>query len=183
MADLGDLGLHRIAGEQVYRCNLKTVQISYMTYDIRRGADAVNMRTYPDVTVASPETGPGAQPYWHARVVGIFHAAASSTHPELEGMARPRTHMDLLWVQWFGMGPGRYRHGLRVGRLPKIDFVEPTDKYAFAFLDPSQAIGGAHLTPAFAEGRSSALLQAKKPAAHVLNPNEEDGWLNFYVNM
>jgi hypothetical protein len=171
----------RIAGERIYRC--KTIQINYTTYDIRRDADTINTRTYPDVMVTSPETGPNAQPYWYARVIGIFHAIVSSTHPELEGMARSRTHMDFLWVRWFGMEPGRYRHGLRVGRLPKIGFVESTDKYAFTFLDPGQAIRGAHLIPAFAEGRSSALLPAKKSAARVLNPDEEDDWLNFYVNM
>jgi len=98
-------------------------------------------------------------------------------------MARLWTHMDFLWVRWFGMEPGQYRHGLLVGRLPKIGFVESTDKYASTFLNPRQAIRGAHLIPAFAEGCSSALLLAKKSAARVLNPNEEDDWLNFYVNM
>jgi hypothetical protein len=171
----------RVAGERIYRC--KTIQINYTTYDIRRDADTINTRTYPDIMVTSPETGPNAQPYWYARVIGIFHAIVSSTHPELEGMARSRTHMDFLWVRWFGMEPGRYRHGVRFGRLPKIGFVESTDKYAFTFLDPGQAIRGAHLIPAFAEGRSSTLLPAKKSAARVLNPDEEDDWLNFYVNM
>lgn len=47
------------------------------------------------------------------------------------------------------------------------------------FLDPAQAIRGAHLIPTFAEGRSSALLPARKSAARILNPNEEDDWLNF----
>lgn len=51
------------------------------------------------------------------------------------------------------------------------------------FLDPAQAIRGAHLIPTFAEGRSSALLPARKSAARILNPNEEDDWLNFYVNI
>jgi hypothetical protein len=171
----------RIAGERLYRC--KTVQINYTTYDIRRDADTINTRTYPDVMVTSPETGPNAQPYWYARVIGIFHATVSSTHPELEGMAQSRTHMDFLWVRWFGVEPGRYRHGSRFGRLPKIGFVESADKYAFTFLDPAQAIRGAHLIPTFAEGRSSALLPARKSAARILNPNEEDDWLNFYVNM
>ncbi len=81
------------------------------------------------------------------------------------------------------MEPGQYCHGLRFAHLPKIGFVESTDKYAFTFLNPAQAIRGAHLIPAFAEGRSLALLPAKKSTVHVLNPNEEDDWLNFYVNM
>jgi len=171
----------RIAGERIYCC--KTVQINYTTYDVRRDGDIINPRFYPDIMVNSPETGPNAQPFWYARVIGVFHAIVSSTHPELEVMARSRRHMDFLWVRWFGMEPGRYRHGFKFGRLPKIGFVESTDRYAFTFLDPGQAIRGAHLIPAFAEGRSSALLPAKKSAARVLNPNEQDDWLNFYVNM
>jgi len=81
------------------------------------------------------------------------------------------------------MEPSRYCHGFCVDCLPKIGFVESRDEYAFTFLDPTQAIRGAHLIPAFAEGRSSALLPARKSAACVMNPNEEDDWLNFYVNM
>ena len=171
----------RIAGDQIYRC--KTVKINYTTYDIRRDGDTINTRTYPDIMVTSPETGPNAQPYWYARVIGIFHAMVSSTHPELEGAARSRHRMDFLWVRWFGMEPGQYRHGFQFGRLPKIGFVESTDNYAFTFLDPAQVIRGAHLIPTFAEGRTSGLLPAKKSIAHILNPNEEDDWVNFYVNM
>jgi len=171
----------RIAGERIYRC--KTIQINYTTYDIRRDRDTINIRLYPDIMVNSPERGPNAQPFWYARVIGIFHAIVSLTHPGLEAMARSQCQMDFLWVRWFGMEPGRYCHGFRIGRLPKIGFVESTDEYAFTFLDPTQAIRGAHLIPTFAEGRSSALLPARKSAAHVMNPNEEDDWLNFYVNM
>ena len=171
----------RIAGERIYRC--KTVQINYTTYDVRRDGDTINPQIYPDVMVNSPETGPDAQPFWYARVIGIFHAMVSSTHQDLEVLARSRHHMDFLWVRWFGKEPGRYRHGFQFGRLPKIGFVESTDDYAFTFLDPEQAIRGVHLIPAFAEGHSEALLPAKKTAARVLNPNENDDWLNFYVNM
>jgi hypothetical protein len=94
----------RIAGERIYHC--KTVKINYTTYDIRRDGDTINPRTYPDIMVTSPETGPNAQPYWYARVIGIFHAMVSSTHPELEVTARSRHQMDFLWVRWFGMEPG-----------------------------------------------------------------------------
>ena len=94
----------RIAGERIYRC--KTVKINYTTYDIRRDGDTINTRTYPDIMVTSPETGPNAQPFWYACVIGIFHATVSLTHPELEMTERSGRHMDFLWVQWFGMEPG-----------------------------------------------------------------------------
>ena len=133
--------------------------------------------------VNSPETGPNAQPYWYAHVIGIFHVIVSSTHPELEAIARSWCQMGFLWVRWFGMEPGRYCHGFHIGHLPKIGFVELTDEYAFTFLDPTRVIRGAHLIPAFAEGCSSALLPVKKLVVHILNSNEDDDWLNFYVNM
>jgi hypothetical protein len=170
-----------IAGEQMYCC--KTVKINYTTYDIRWDGDTINPRMYPDIMVTSPETGPNAQPYWYACVIGIFHTMVSSTHLELEVTARSWHQMDFLWVWWFGMEHGRYRHGFQVSHLPKIGFVKSSDNYAFTFLDPAQVIRGAHLIPAFVEGRSSALLPAKKSVACILNPNNEDDWLNFYINM
>jgi hypothetical protein len=88
--------------------------------------------------------------------------------------------MDFLWVQWFGVEPGRYCHGFYYTRLPKIGFVELMDKYAFTFLDPEQVIRGSHLIPAFSEGRTLALLQATKSVAQVLNPREEDDWAFFF---
>jgi hypothetical protein len=84
----------RIAGERIYHC--KTIQINYTTYDIRRDVDTINTWTYPNVMVTSPETGPNAQLYWYACVIGIFHAIVLLTHPKLEGMAWSRTHMDFL---------------------------------------------------------------------------------------
>jgi hypothetical protein len=130
--------------------------------------------------VKSPETGPNAQPYWYARVIGIFHAVVSSSHP---GVKKSRGRMEFLWVRWFGVEPGRYRHGFHLARLPKIGFVVSSDEYAFTFLDPGQVIRGALITPAFSEGRTSTLLPAAKSVARVLSPDEKDDWVNFYVNM
>ena len=61
------------------------MRINYTTYDVRRNGDTINPRTYPDVMVKSPETGPGAQPYWYACVIGIFHTYILSTHPGVGG--------------------------------------------------------------------------------------------------
>jgi hypothetical protein len=131
--------------------------------------------------VKSPETGPGAQPYWYAHIIGIFHAMVSSSHADVE--EESFQHMDFLWVWWFGVEPGRYCHGFRYARLPKFGFVESTDDYAFTFLDPALVIRGAHMIPVFTEGRTTALLPWTKSLARVLNPEDEDDWVNFYVNM
>jgi len=169
----------RISGERLYRC--KTFRVNYTTYDIQRDGDTINPRTYADIMVKSPETGPEAQPYWYARVIGIFHATVSSSHAGVE--EKSLRHMDFLWVRWFGVEPGRYRHGFQYARLPKFGFVESTDDYAFTFLDPALVIRGVHMVPAFSEGRTSALLPVTKSLARILNPEDEDDWVNFYVNM
>jgi len=93
----------RIAGERIHRS--KTMQINYTTYDIRRDTDAINIGLYPDIMVKSPETGPDAQPYWYARVIGVFHAFVSSSHAGVVG-ERTLRRMDFLWVRWFGVEPG-----------------------------------------------------------------------------
>jgi hypothetical protein len=131
--------------------------------------------------VKSPETGLHAQPYWYACVIGIFHAVVLSSHPGVK--TKSRSQMEFLWVRWSGVEPGRYHHGFHLAQLPKIGFVESSDDYAFTFLDPGQVIRGAHITPAFFEGRTSALLPATKSQVRVLSPDETDDWVNFYVNM
>ncbi len=83
-----------IAGEWIYRC--KTVKINYTTYNIRCDGDTINPQTYPDIMVTSPETGPNAQPYWYAHVIGIFHIMVLLTHPELEVTARSQHQMDFF---------------------------------------------------------------------------------------
>ncbi len=168
-----------ISGEMIYRC--RTMRINYMTYDVMRDGDIIHPKMYPDIMVKSPETGPAAQPYWYARVIGIFHAYVSSTHPDVVGkMLHP---MDFLWVRWFGMEPGPYRHGFQHTHLPKIGFVQSLDYYTFTFLDPAQVIRGVHLIPAFSEERTSSLLPVTKSLARILKPDEQDDWVNFYVNM
>jgi hypothetical protein len=168
-----------LAGERIYRC--KTTHINYTTYDVRRDADIINPTSYPDIMVKSPETGPHAQPFWYARVIGIFYARVSSSHTGVVDKSSQR--MDFLWVRWFGVEPGRYRYGIRYARLPKIGFIESTDQYAFTFLDPAHVIRGIHVIPAYSEGRTLGLLGVSKSVARILNPEDKDDWVNYYVNM
>jgi len=172
-----------ISGKQIYCC--KTMRVNYMTYDVRRDGDIINPRTYPDIMVQSPETGLHAQPYWYACVIGIFHTYVSSTHLGVGRETSRPSRMDFLWVRWFGTEPGTYCHGFHNAHLPKIGFVKSSDHYAFTFLDPAQVIRGVHLIPAFSEDpeRTSALLPVTKSVARILKPDEQDDWVNFYVNM
>jgi len=125
------------------------------------------------------------EPYWYARVLGIYHVKVSTTHPAVVNGGEVR-RMEFLWVRWLGEEPG-HKHGFRRAVLPKIGFVPYTDDYAFGFLDPKHVIRSCHLIPAFSCGRTSELLPVEHTNARRLEkygqPYETDDWTNFYVNM
>jgi hypothetical protein len=168
----------RFMGSKIY--SVQTYRVYYTTYDLQRQCDVVNPRAHPDIMLRSP-AAEGAEPYWYARVIGVYHANVWTEHPAIRG-GRNARRMDFLWVRWFGDEPG-YRSGFRRARLPKIGFVESTDDFAFSFVDPANVICGCHLIPAFDAGWSADLLPHSRSIARCLNPEDTDDWLNFYVNM
>ena len=131
----------------------------------------------------SPVNEEGAEPYWYARVLGVYHANIWAENSVIPG-ARNVRHMDFLWVRWFGEVPG-YRSGFRRARLPAIGFVESTDDFAFCFVDPANVLRGCHLIPAFDAGRGADLLPWPGSVARRFNPEDTDDsdWSYFYVNM
>jgi len=137
------------------------------------------------VHAPAPDNENDHEHYWYARVLGIYHAKVSTSHPDTTNGTEIRC-MEFLWVRWLGAEPG-HRYGFRRAVLPKIGFVPLTDDYAFGFLDPKHVIQGCHLIPAFTCGRTSDLLPVKNTDAHCLQcysqARETDDWMNFYVNM
>jgi hypothetical protein len=166
-------------GNKIY--SVQTCCIYYMSYDLQWQCDMVNPCAHPDIMLWSPVAKEGAEPYWYARVIGVYHANVWAENPTIPGSRNAR-RMDFLWVRWFGDKPG-YRSGFRRSRLPKIGFVESTDDFSFSFVDPADVIHGCHLIPAFNAGRSADLLPHSRSIACRLNPEDIDDWLNFYVNM
>lgn len=169
----------RFVGSKIY--SVQTCHIYYTSYDLQRECDTVNPRTHPDIMLRSPNTEEDAEPYWYARVLGVYHANVWIENSAIHG-GRNARRMDFLWVRWFGEEPD-YRSGLRQAHLPKIGFVESTDEFAFSFIDPANVVRGCHLIPAFSAGRSTALLPHSRSIARCANPEDVDDWLNFYVNM
>ncbi len=155
------------------------MRVNYTTYDVRRDYDTINPSRYAFVMVKSPETGSEVHPYWYAQVLGIYHADVQRFGVGSIDI-RPRA-MHFLWVHWLGDEPG-WKSGRRFGRLPKIGFVPDTDDYAFGFLDLSVVIRGVHLLPDFCGGRTTELLQTTAPTIARKTEEEED-WVNYYVNM
>jgi hypothetical protein len=169
----------RFVGQNIY--SVGTCRLFYTTYDLQRDSDVINPRMHPDIMLRSPETEEGAEAYWYARVIGIYHANVWVERTDIPDGRRVK-RMDFLWVRWFGKEP-EYISGSRRARLPKVGFVESTDDFAFSFVDPANVVRGCHLVPAFHEGRTVDLLPVPQGASRCLNPGDDDDWVNFYVNM
>lgn len=107
----------------------RTLQVHYTTYDLRREYDTINPRTHSDIMVLSGETNP-QHPYWYARVLGIYHM---DVWFKIEGSMKMR-QVEVLYVRWLAPLIG-HRSGMSVTRLPKVAFVEESDRDAFGFLD------------------------------------------------
>lgn len=84
--------------------------------------------------VASPETEPGAHPFWYAAVMGVFHANIQHVGAASRNYRFQR--VEFLWVRWLGVVPDS-SFGRTEAALPKIGFVPDSHEYAFGFLDPS----------------------------------------------
>jgi len=83
-------------------------------------------------------------------------------------------------VRWLAAIQG-YRSGIKYAHLPKIGFVEESDRDAFGFLDPRQVIRGAHLIPVFAAGCGVSSLRYGKSLARP--GGQLDDWEEYYVGM
>ncbi|KAG2123098.1 hypothetical protein DEU56DRAFT_713576, partial [Suillus clintonianus] len=73
------------------------------------------------------------------------------------------------------------RSGTHRARLPKLAFVDESDRDAFGFLDPGQVIRGAHLIPAFVSGRGTTSLRHGKSFAR--QDAQLDDWEAYYVGI
>ena len=148
-----------------------------------RDFDTINPRTHPFIILPSPETEVGAYPFWYACVLGIFHADVQHTGLNRDnGRDFHFKKLEFLWVRWLGVVPD-YACGRKQAKLPKIGFVPDSDEFAFGFLDPSLVIRGCHLIPAFADSRTSALLQTRGPTEARQMLGIDDDWASYYVGM
>jgi hypothetical protein len=149
--------------------------VNYTTYDLRREHDTINPRTHPDIMVLSGETRP-QHPYWYARVLGIYHV---EVWLNTDGPAK-KHRVEVLYVRWLAPLID-YQSGMSYARLPKVAFVEDSDRDAFGFLNPSQVIRSTHLIPAFASGRGSSSLRHGRSFAR--QSGELDDWEAYYIGM
>ena len=128
-----------------------TMTVYYTTYDLRRGANKINMKGRPYVMALSRDDQ--SHPYMYARVLGVYRIGV--LHPTIAAPAS----MDVLWVRWLQIDH-THRAGWKAKRLYRVQFVPSDEEGAFGFLDPNDVIRGAHLIPCFNKGTIASLLAA-----------------------
>lgn len=149
-----------------------TATFSYTAYDITQDHDSINCNTTRcDVMLRACDDA--RQPFWYARVLGIYHANCyfgpnSSSQPE---------RMEFLFVRWFGRDPD-WQGGPETCRLDRIGWVPEDDPSgAFGFLNPARVIRACHLIPAFSYGKTTRLLHPSQ--ARDFSTGD---WVNYYVS-
>jgi hypothetical protein len=136
-----DVDRDTIIIEQNHLYEHKTIWFRLTTYDRSRIEEMANLCSHADVMVLAHEDNDEAAPafpYWHARIVGIYHVMVRQ---RVQGGAT-LTHaqrMDILLVRWFGLDS---IGGWCAQRLHSVGFLPDTDTLgpAFGFLDPAEVI-------------------------------------------
>jgi len=156
----------------------KTLRINYTTYDLQRRSDVVNLRTKPDIMVASPEDD-HSHPYQYGRLIDIFTVPIHyKGKKQIKGLKRQE--VQVLWVRWFEQDPD-HQDGFSHLRIPRLQFVDSDDVAEWhSFISPSDVLRATHTIPAFAYDLMEP--QPFSENSHALRFLKED-WNYYYVNM
>lgn len=164
----------------------KTIRFKSTTYDARRTEESANPRTtHADIIVLSHEDGAEGRlafPYWHARIIGIYHFMVRKRIEGATGLSTP-SRMDVLFVRWFGLDSPDGQSGWGARQLHKVGFLPDTNEHgpAFGFLDPNEVLRMVHLIPDFASFRTKDLLRG--PSMAIQDPHSEGEYPVYYVAM
>jgi hypothetical protein len=147
--------------------------------------ESAKPHTHADIMVLSHEEGVGgcaAFPYWHARIIGIYHFMVCKRTEGEAGLSSP-SQMDVLLVRWLGFDSPDRQSGWRARQLHKVGFLPDTDIHgpAFGFLDPREVIRMVHLIPDFASIRTKDLLTRQSIA--ILDSDLDGEYPTYYVAM
>jgi hypothetical protein len=125
----------------------KTLRINYTTYDLQRRSDVINLRTRPDVMVASPEND-HSHPYQYGRLIDIFTVPIHYKGAK-QIVGNRRQEVQVFWIRWFEQDP-KYKDGFSHLRIPRLQFVEPDGVAKWhSFISPSMVLRATHIIPAF----------------------------------
>lgn len=147
---MDDINRLEIVGDCIYEH--KTIRINYTTYDLQRSTDLIHpRRSSADIMLLPESKNPDLEaPFWHARVLGIYHAFVRWDDNEAH-------RIDFLWVRW--LRRQKQPFGDNHSRLERVAFEADTDDmHAFGFVSPQCVVRGSHLIPNFCSRRTTALL-------------------------
>ena len=121
-----------------------------------------------------------AFPYWHARIIGIYHFMVRQ---KTDGELTPSRQMDVLFVRWFGFDSPDGQSGWRARQMHKVGFLPDTDAHgpAFGFLDPKEVIQMVHLIPDFTSVKTNELLTGESMA--MPEPDLDGEYPTYHVAM
>ena len=162
-----------LVGGRIYE--VKTMQVNYTTYDIRRDYDIINPKKHADIISVTadfdPSSGssPSGHPFRYAKVLGVYHADVVHIQPDHEATIET---VHFLWVRWYQFDE-THRSGFQHRRLPRLSPIPLDHDGACGFLDPADVIRGAHIIPAFSYGKNST---------DNLNDKSALPWNFYYMN-
>jgi len=157
----------------------KTLRINYTTYDLQRRSDVINLRTRPDIMVASPR-GNHSHPYQYGRLIDIFTVPIHYKGAKQVRGGSKRQEVQVLWVRWFEHNTS-HKDGFSHLRIPQLQFVESDSGTEWhSFISPSDVLRATHIIPAF--GLELMDPQPCSEDSHAVRFLEED-WNYYYVNM
>ena len=159
-----------------------TIRFRSTTYDTRRIEESAKPHK-ANVMVLSHEEGTDdhpAFPYWHARIIGIYHFMVRQ---KTDGELTPSRRMDVLFVRWFGFDSPDGQSGWCARQMHKVGFLPDTDAHgpAFGFLDPKEVIRMVHLIPDFASVKTNELLTGESMA--MPEPDLDGEYPTYHVAM
>ena len=157
----------------------KTLRVNYTTYDLQRHSDVINLRTWPDIMITSPEDN-HAHPYQYGRLIDIFTVPIHYRGAKQVTNRLRRREIQVLWVCWFQPDP-TYKDGFARHRLLRLEFVEPHNTTEWhGFILPSDVLRAVHTIPAF--NRNLMDPQPCREESHAVHFLRDD-WNYYYVNM
>ncbi|KZV72799.1 hypothetical protein PENSPDRAFT_750617 [Peniophora sp. CONT] len=164
----------KITKNRMYRH--KVLRVNYTTYDMRIDQDSINPTSHPFAMMLSPAPE-GGHPYMYAQIVAIFHVHARLEGEQSTPESRKEQLFNVLWVRWMALDP-EHTGGFRAKRLYRVGFVPigDPDTEPFGFINPADVLRASHMVPAFAHGRTAALMSPS-----IVRP-QEDEWRWHYVN-
>ena len=157
----------------------KTLRVNYTTYDLQRRSDIINLRTRPDVMIASPK-GDRTHPYRYGRLIDVFTVPIHYRGPKQVTGGLRRKEIQVLWVRWFQLN-STYKDGFPRRRLPQLEFVEPHNTTEWhGFISPSEVLRAVHTIPAFNYDLMDP--QPCREESHAVRFLRDD-WNYYYVNV